>query len=158
MWLEDSFGLQIAALAGASAVIGFSELGGEGLVALLTDRIGKPRALALGLSANALASVLLPFIGRTEVGALVGLFLFYITFEYVMVSHVPLMTELLPGARATVMSFNLTGHSLGRALGAFLAPFIYQQFGFLFVALLAVVFNIFGLLALRKLQKDDSTG
>ena len=152
VWLEDSFGLQIAALAGASAVIGFSELGGEGLVALLTDRIGKPRALALGLLANALASVLLPFIGRTEVGALVGLLLFYITFEYVMVSHVPLMTELLPGARATVMSFNLTGHSLGRALGAFLAPFIYQQFGFLFVALLAVVFNIFGLTALRKLQ------
>jgi DHA1 family inner membrane transport protein len=157
VWLEDSFGLQIAALAGASAVIGFSELGGEGLVALLTDRIGKPRALMLGLSANALASVLLPFIGQTEVGALVGLFLFYITFEYVMVSHVPLMTELLPGARATIMSFNLTGHSLGRALGAFLAPFIYQQFGFLYVALLAVVFNIFGLLALRKLQKDDST-
>jgi DHA1 family inner membrane transport protein len=40
IWLEDSFGLQIAALAGASAVIGLSELGGEGLVALLTDRIG----------------------------------------------------------------------------------------------------------------------
>lgn len=157
VWLEDSFGLQIAALAGASAVIGISELGGEGLVALLTDRIGKPRALALGMSANALAAVLLPFIGRTEIGALVGLFLFYITFEYVMVSHIPMMTELLPGARATVMAFNLSGHSLGRALGAFLAPFVYRQFGFLFVALLAVVFNIFGLLALRRLQQDGNT-
>jgi predicted MFS family arabinose efflux permease len=157
VWLEDSFGLQIAALAGASAVIGISELGGEGLVALLTDRIGKPRALALGMSANALAAALLPFIGRTEVGALVGLFLFYITFEYVMVSHIPMMTELLPGARATIMAFNLSGHSLGRAIGAFLAPFIYRQFGFLFVALLAVVFNIFGLLALRRLQKDGNT-
>ncbi len=30
VWLEDSFGLQIAALAGASAVIGLSELSGEG--------------------------------------------------------------------------------------------------------------------------------
>jgi predicted MFS family arabinose efflux permease len=74
----------------------------------------------------------------------------------VIVSHVPLMTELLPGARATVMAFNLTGHSLGRAIGAFLAPFVYRQFGFLFVALLAMVFNIFGLLALRRLQKDDN--
>jgi predicted MFS family arabinose efflux permease len=153
VWLEDSFGLQIAALAGASAVIGLSELGGEGLVALLTDRIGKPRALALGLSANAIVAILLPFIGQTEIGALAGLFLFYITFEYVMVSHVPMMTELLPGARATVMSFNLAGHSLGRAIGAFLAPFIYREFGFLFVALLTVVFNVFGLLALRKLQQ-----
>ncbi len=156
VWLEDSFGLQIAALAGASAVIGISELGGEGLVALFTDRLGKPRALALGLSANALAAVSLPFIGRTEVGALVGLFLFYITFEYVMVSHVPMMTELVPGARATIMSFNLTGHSLGRAIGAFLAPLIYQQFGFVFVAFLAVVFNLFGLLALHGLRRDGS--
>jgi predicted MFS family arabinose efflux permease len=154
IWLEDSFGLKIAALAGASAVIGFSELGGEGLVALLTDRIGKPRALALGLSANAVAALLLPFIGQTEVGALIGLFLFYITFEFLIVSHIPMMTELLPGARATVMSFNVTGHSLGRAIGAFLAPFIYRQFGFLFVALMAIVFNILGLLALRRLRQD----
>ncbi|MCK7467040.1 MAG: hypothetical protein MZU91_02035 [Desulfosudis oleivorans] len=29
VWLEDSFGLKIAALAGASAVIGLSELGGR---------------------------------------------------------------------------------------------------------------------------------
>jgi predicted MFS family arabinose efflux permease len=74
----------------------------------------------------------------------------------VLVSHVPMMTELLPGVRATVMAFNVTGHSLGRAIGAFLAPFIYRQFGFLFVALLAVVFNVFGLIALRKLQMEDS--
>ncbi len=155
VWLEDSFGLKIAALAGASAVIGLSELGGEGLVVLLTDRIGKPRALALGLSANAVSALLLPFIGRTEIGALVGLFLFYITFEYVIVSQIPMMTELVPGARATVMSFNIAGHSLGRAIGAFLAPLIYRQFGFLFVALLAVVFNIFGLIALRRLRQNS---
>jgi len=154
VWLEDSFGLQIAALAGASAVIGFAELGGEGLVAIFTDRIGKTRALTFGLLANAVTAILLPFIGRTEIGALIGLFLFYITFEYVIVSHVPMMTELLPGARATVMAFNLTGHSLGRAIGAFLAPFIYRQFGFEFVALLSIVFNVFGLLALRRLQKE----
>ena len=46
VWLSDAFGLKIAALAGASAVIGLAELGGEGLVATVTDRIGKPRAVA----------------------------------------------------------------------------------------------------------------
>ena len=157
VWLEDSFGLQIAALAGASAVIGLSELSGEGLVALLTDRIGKPRALFLGLLANSIAAVLLPLIGRTEFGALAGLFLFYISFEYVLVSHVPMMTELVPGARATVMAINVTGHSLGRAIGAFVAPFVYRQVGFLFVAFLAVVFNLIGLLFLHRLQKDGKT-
>jgi len=153
VWLEDSFGLKIAALAGASAVIGLSELSGEGLVAFTTDRLGKPLALTIGLVGNALASLLLPLIGRTQAGALIGLFLFYITFEYIMVSHIPLMTELVPSARATILSVNVTGHSLGRALGAFLAAFIYQKFGFTFVALTAVIFNLAGLLALRRMQK-----
>ena len=153
VWLEDSFGLRIAALAGASAVIGLSELSGEGLVALTTDRLGKPLALTIGLVGNALAAILLPFIGQTQAGALAGLFLFYITFEYVIVSHIPLASELVPAARATMLSLNFTGHSLGRALGALLAGFIYQQFGFLFVALAAVIFNLIGLLALKMMQR-----
>jgi len=153
VWLEDSFGLKIAALAGASAVIGLSELGGEGLVALTTDRLGKPRALVLGLTGNALAALLLPIVGTTEIGALVGLFLFYITFEYVMVSHIPLMTEVMPGARGTLLSFNVTGHSLGRMIGALLATFVYQTFGFLPVTLLAILFNVFALLALAELTQ-----
>lgn len=153
VWLEDSFGLKIAALAGASAVIGLSELSGEGLVAFTTDRLGKPLALTIGLIGNALASILLPFIGQTQVGALIGLFLFYITFEYILVSHIPLMTELVPSARATMLAMNVTGHSLGRALGAFLAAFIYQQFGFMFIALIAMLFNVAAFLALRRMQK-----
>jgi predicted MFS family arabinose efflux permease len=155
IWLEDSFGLKLAALAGASAVIGISELSGEGLVAFTTDKLGKPLALSIGLVGNALAAILLPFIGQTQVGALIGLFLFYITFEYVMVSHIPLMTEIVPSARATMLSLNVTGHSIGRALGAFLAAIIYQKFGFLFVALLAVVFNIAGMLALGIMQRKQ---
>ena len=151
VWLEDSFGLKIAALAGASAVIGVSELGGEGLVALSTDRLGKPRALMLGLTGNAIALFLLPIIGKTELGALVGLFLFYITFEYVMVSHIPLMTEIMPKSRATLLSFNVAGHSLGRVIGALLATFVYQRFGFVPVAFTAILFNVFALLALGEL-------
>ena len=153
IWLEDSFGLKIAALAGASAIIGISELSGEGLVALTTDRLGKPRALMLGLTGNIFAALLLPIVGRTELGALIGLFLFYITFEYVMVSHIPMMTEVMPEARATLLSFNLTGHALGRMIGALLAAFIYQRFGFIPVTLIAILFNGFGLLALGEMTQ-----
>jgi MFS transporter, DHA1 family, inner membrane transport protein len=153
VWLEDSFGLKIAALAGASAVIGISELGGEGLVALTTDRLGKPRALMLGLTGNILASLLLPIVGRTQIGALVGLFLFYITFEYVLVSHIPLMTEVMPSVRATLLSFNVMGHSLGRMIGALVATFTYERFGFLPVTLIAILFNVFALFALGELTQ-----
>jgi predicted MFS family arabinose efflux permease len=153
VWLEDSFGLRIAALAGASAVIGISELTGEGLVAITTDRLGKPRALTVGLIGNILASLLLPIVGRTEIGALLGLFLFYITYEYVLVSHIPLMTEVMPNARATLLSFNVMGHSLGRTIGALLATFMYERLGFFPVTLIAILFNVFALLALGELTQ-----
>jgi predicted MFS family arabinose efflux permease len=153
VWLEDSFGLKIAALAGASAVIGLSELSGEGLVALTTDRLGKPRALMLGVVGNAMSALALPFLATSQVGALVGLFFYYITFEYIMVSHIPLMSELVPEARATLLSFNLTGHSLGRAIGAVLSTFIYQRFGFFPIVIVSIVFSLFALLALGELTQ-----
>jgi predicted MFS family arabinose efflux permease len=152
VWLEDAFALKIVALAGASAVIGFAELGGEGLVALFVDRLGKHRAVAIGLIANSGSALLLPLLGQTSAGALVGLFLFYITFEFTLVSIIPMMTEVLPGARATVMALNVAGESLGRAIGAPLAPFLYH-YGFPIVTIGAVVFNIFALLALMRMGR-----
>jgi predicted MFS family arabinose efflux permease len=146
VWLEDSFKLQIAALAGASAIIGLSELGGEGFVTLFVDRIGKVRAMGYGIIGNCIAAVLLPIIGRSETGALIGLFLFYITFEFTIVSIIPLLTEVMPSARATTLSFSGAAHSIGRAAGALLAPNLYVL-GFPVVTGAAVIFNILGLLA-----------
>jgi len=152
VWLEQSFGLKIAALGAAAAVIGISELSGEGLVAAFVDRLGKPRAVALGLGVNSLAALLLPLLGRTEAGALAGLFLFYISFEFTIVSSIPMMTEVLPEARATVMAFNVAFISLGRAIGAPLATLLFR-FGFPVVTVGAVLFNLLALLALRRMQR-----
>ena len=153
VWLEDSFGLKIAALGAASAVIGFSEMGAEGLVAAFVDRLGKLRAITLGLAINSLAALALPWLGRTEFGALVGLFFFYISFEFTIVSYLPVMTELLPSARATLMAFNVAALSFGRAIGAFLAPRLYGL-GFLAVALGAIGFNLLALFAVSRLGKE----
>jgi len=146
LWLEDSFQLQIAALAGATIFIGLSELAGEGFVALFVDRVGKVRAAGYGIVANCLAAILLPIIGRSETGALAGLFFFYITFEFTIVSLIPLMTEVMPLARATTLAFAGAGNSLGRTIGATLSPLFYTL-GFPVVTGAAVVFNLLGLAA-----------
>ena len=153
VWLEDSYGLKIAALGMASAVIGISELGGESFVALFADRLGKPRAIALGLIANSLAALALPLLGQSESGALIGLFFFYLTFEFTLVTIISLMTEVVPTARATLMAFNVSALSLGRALGAPLAPWLYA-FGFPVVVTATVVFNILALLALQRMSHE----
>ena len=153
VWLADSFGLQIAALAGASAVIGVAELSGESLVALITDRVGKARAVLLGLVVNTIAAILLPFIGRTETGALAGLFLFYISFEYMVVSELPMMSETVAGARGTVMAVNMMGFGVGRSVGALVSTFVYARFGFPAVTLVAAGFNVLAMLALGEMSQ-----
>ena len=152
VWLEDSFKLQIAALAGASAVIGLSELGGEGLVALFVDRIGKVRAAGVGIIANSVAAILLPIIGRTEFGALVGLFFFFISFEFTIVSIIPLNSEVMPSARATTLALAGSANFIGRAIGATLAPTLYA-FGFGVVTGTAVIANLLALVAVWYVSK-----
>jgi DHA1 family inner membrane transport protein len=152
VWMEDSFGLKIAALGAASAVIGFSELGGESLVSLITDRVGKTRAVAAGLALNCLAALLLPVLGVSLPGAMVGLSLFFISFEFTIVSSIPIMTEVMPQSRATLMSIFIAATSLGRALGASASSPLYQH-GFVFTILAAVAFNLAALLALRILER-----
>jgi predicted MFS family arabinose efflux permease len=125
-WLERAFELRLVALGTASAVIGIAELGGEGLVAALADRLGKRRAVALGSAVGSLSYLALPSLARTLPGALLGLFLVYLTFEFTLVSIIPLMTELLPSARGTIMSANIGAQSAGRALGALLGPALFQ--------------------------------
>ncbi|HJW91387.1 MAG TPA: MFS transporter [Anaerolineales bacterium] len=157
VWMEDAFGLKIAALGAASAVIGLSELGGESLAGGLTDRLGKPLALSAGILLNCLAALALPFMGQTLFGALAGLFLFYITFEFTLVSSIPLMTEILPSARATLMAGNVAALSLGRALGALIASPLYAMGlpdllpAFMPNVLAAVLFNLLALTALSRL-------
>ena len=154
VWIEDSFGLKIAALGAAAVVIGLSEFGGETLVVVLTDRLGKPRSIAVGLILNSLAVFMLPLFGHSLGGALIGLFMFYITFEFAVVSAIPLMTEILPSARATLMAANVASFSLGRALGALLAPSLYR-WGILGSGIAAVLFNLLALLALYSLTVSE---
>jgi predicted MFS family arabinose efflux permease len=160
VWLEDSFGLKIAALGATAAVIGVSELAGETFSVGFTDRLGKPNAVALGLLLNCLAALLLPLLGRSLPGALIGLFLFYISFEFSIVSAIPIMTEIMPAARATLMATTIAGHSLGRALGALLATPLYslgqsseELPGLLLSSLAAIFFNLIALVAVLFLRK-----
>lgn len=155
LWLENAFGLQVAALGAASAVIGLAELGGEGLVAGITDRLGKRRAVIYGTLAIAATCLLLPQIATTTAGALVGLFLFYLSFEFTFVSLIPMMTELVPSARATLLASNLAASALGRGLGAFIGPFLFE-YSLLANTIFAATVAVLALTVLVLGVKEDS--
>jgi MFS transporter, DHA1 family, inner membrane transport protein len=155
VWVEQTFSLSIASLGVTALAIGISELAGESLVTAFTDRIGKRRALAIGIISNCVAALSLTIIGRWLAGALIGLFLFYLTFEFTMVSGIPMMTEILPSARATMLAAHMAFIALGRSLGDLLAPTLFTQTilaGIAANAFVAIAFNLLALLALRQVK------
>jgi predicted MFS family arabinose efflux permease len=152
VWLEDSFGLKLAALGAAAAIIGVAEFGGESLVVATVDRLGKIRALVIGLAANALVVLVLPLAGGSRLTALLTLALLYLTFEYTVVSLLPVMSEVLPQARATLLAFYAASFSLGRAVGSLLSPYLYSL-GFTAVALAAAGLDAVAFLLLLRLRR-----
>jgi predicted MFS family arabinose efflux permease len=118
-WLESAFGLGLTTLGLASIVVGLAEGSAELGTTVLTDRWGKRRSVVIGLAGLAAGLVVLPGLaGLGLVPALAGVALVMVTFEFAIVSLLPLASELAPEARATLLSFNLTAFSLGRIAGA----------------------------------------
>lgn len=151
-WMESTFGLSVGALGVASIVIGISEVIGEGTSAAFADRIGKKRAVAAGMLLVAGAYLVLPAMTRSLAVALIGLAALFVTFEFSIVSSIPLVSELAPATRGTLMALNVAAMSAGRMVGSVTATRLWLHGGLALngvisagaalVALLVLVFLI----------------
>lgn len=154
VWLEGAFGLSVVALGAATTAIGMAELLGEGLTAFISDRLGLKRALFAGLTLSALSYLLLPAIGHTLSLALVGLFVIFLTFEFTVVTALSLFTEILPGARATMMSSNIATMSIGRVIGALIGGSVWLAGGMLATGLVSAAISGLALICLAWGLRD----
>ena len=156
-WLEDSFGLSLVALGGAAFLIGASELAGEGATFAFTDRIGKRRAVLIGLTISAIGfALLVPARGEMGLGlAVLAIALF--GFEFTIVSSIPLASELVPTARARYLAWMVVSMSLARGLGAALGPNLFDTFGLPGPAIAAVVADVIAAVVLVAFVRERPT-
>lgn len=147
-WLEGSFDLSIVALGLGTGIIGAAELAGEGLTALWSDRLGLKHALIGGLVLATFSYLLLPIIARSFALALLSLFLLFLAFEFMMVTGISLSTEVLPGARATMMSGFFAAAGVGRVVGALVGGQVWLSGGIAATCLVSAAINALGLACL----------
>jgi len=147
-WLEEFFGLSIVALGTATLVIGAAELLGEGLTASIADRLGLERAVMASLALSALSYILLPWVGRTLPLALAGLFFLFLTVEFSIVTGLSLFTEILPDARATMMSGIVATTSVGRMIGALVGGPVWLAGGLMATGLVSAAISGLALISL----------
>jgi predicted MFS family arabinose efflux permease len=126
-WLETTFGLSLSTLGLASTVVGVAEATAELGATVVTDRLGKRRSVLLGALGLAASLLALPWLARLGLGAaLAGVMLMMLSFEFGLVSLLPLASELAPEARASLLSLLYTAFSLSRILGAFLGGWLWR--------------------------------
>jgi len=126
-WLERTFQLSLTALGLASAVVGFAEAAAELGATVVTDRLGKRRSVLVGLAGVAGSLVVLPQLSTLGLAAvLAGIALLMLAFEFGLVSLLPLVTELAPDARASLLSLTVTAFSLGRMAGSWIGGWLWQ--------------------------------
>ena len=140
IWMEESFGLMLTALGTVTIVIAVAEIMGEFGVIALADRIGKAKATFIGTVGSGIGYIILPYLESSLPLALFAIFIIFIFVEIAIVASISLFTEIAPRSRSSMMSTNISSHSLGRVLGGTLGGVIYSQFGdFTIIAWLATI-------------------
>lgn len=142
-WLERSFGLSVESIGASAIVLGLAELAGEGCIALFSDRLGKRKLAISGALLGVIAYLALPVLSATgQVGlALVGVAGVYLGFEILVVGVIPIMTELAPGARGSLLSTAGAMQSVGRLFGSWVGLALFDV-GIWPAALLAAFVNL----------------
>jgi DHA1 family inner membrane transport protein len=148
LWLENTFALSVVVIGTTTTVIGLAELTGEILTASIADRLGLKRAIIIALILSTLSYILLPLVGWTLPLALASLFITFLTFEFAIVTSISLFTEILPGARATMMSAYLAASSIGRVGGALIGEPVWQAGGLMATGMVSAIISSLALICL----------
>lgn len=136
-WMEYTFHVSIVTIGMSATVIGFAELLGEFLTAVVSDRLGLHRGVVLGLSLCLVTYSFLPWADSFSL-ALIALFFIFLTVEFTMVTFLSLCTELLPGSRATMLAGFFAAAGLGRITGAFIGGIVWLRGGIVANSFVAV--------------------
>ena len=152
VWMEDTYGLSINELGLASTAIGLAELISVALISWLITRVGSKSSVGIGLIASALTAISIPILGSFSVwGAEIGLFLFNLAFQMPFIAYAPLLSEVLPTAKASLLGTTFAAVGIGRMFGALIAPYIFAK-GFLYNTIFSMLLFMISLFCLSKVK------
>ena len=147
-WLEQSFQVSVVVLGIGTGVIGLAELCGEGLTVLISDRIGLRRSILAGLVLTIVNYALIPLYGQHLSYALTGIFLVFLTFEFMIVTSMSLCTEILPAHRATMMAAFFAAAGIGRVIGALMGGYLWLFGGIWLTGMVSAGITVLALFSL----------
>lgn len=147
-WLEDDFGFGAARLAVVGFSFGVVELVASTTSAQYTDRVGKELSILGGALLIVPAGVVMAIGSSNLVVGIVAAAIFFLGFEFAVVSLLPIASQLVPNSPGTGLGWVLGAGTLGRALMAIVATRTYEQYGMHAPALIGATFGLLGAVAI----------
>jgi predicted MFS family arabinose efflux permease len=157
VWLESDFGATLDQIGLLFGIIGVLELGGSLSATLLTDWLGKRRAVVLGLLAAGLVQLALPWSSGNWPLFVVLFLLLGLVMEFSIVSTVVLVSGVAPEARGTVIALSVAARGLGRLAGSLVGPQLWEHIGFLANGTAAGLFSLAGALICWQLVREGES-
>ncbi len=128
-WLEDDFGLSTGGIGALAFAFGAAELSASSSSAAFADKLGPVRTTQAALVAAVVGLTIMTQAGDSLPVAFVGLFLFFLGFEYSIVTSFSIVSEAAPHARGKALAVNNAVGTLVRGAGAIATGFLYDAFG-----------------------------
>jgi predicted MFS family arabinose efflux permease len=152
-WLVDRFAFTAVTLSAVTLGLGFAELFASVSSARRADAWGKERSTALGAGLMIPAGIGLA-IGHGHLGiglpfVIVGI----ASFEFAVVSAIPLGTTLVPGSPARGMALMFGAGTFGRAVVSLVATRFYTHHGMAWPATMSAVLASITVLTMLRLRR-----
>ena len=155
-WLEDEFQFGAARLAVAGFSLGLVELVASVSSSRQTDKWGKERSIALGALLVIPGGIFLCLGSNNLIIGLIGVFIYFLGFEFSVVSLLSLATSLVPNSPGTGLGWVLGAGTLGRAVMAIIATHLFESFGVQGPALLGAVFGLLGAVTITTYRRVNA--
>jgi predicted MFS family arabinose efflux permease len=152
-WLEDEFQFGAARLAVAGFSLGLVELVASVSSSRQTDKWGKERSIALGALLVIPGGIFLCLGSNNLIIGLIGVFIYFLGFEFSVVSLLSLATSLVPNSPGTGLGWVLGAGTLGRAVMAIIATHLFESFGVQGPALMGAFFGLLGALTITNYRR-----
>ena len=152
-WLEDDFGFGAARISAVGFLVGGIELVASTSSARLTDTWGKENSIALGALLIVPSGILLALGGSNLIVGVVAVIIYFMGFEFSVVSLLPVATQLVPNNPGAGLGWVLGAGTVGRAVMARVATTSYSEYGIAAPALIGAVFGVLGALCILAFRR-----
>ena len=147
-WLDDALGVSTGGVGLVAMAFGGAELLASSSSAAIADRAGPRRATQTALLVTLVGLFVMTRAGSSLPVGAGGLFLFFVGFEFAIVTSFSFVSEAQPEARGRVLALNTAVGTVFRGLGISLSGVLYERSGIEGPVTLSVISAVVALILL----------